>query len=695
MIYLEGVLFMYRHKLAICAAMALCSSSLALASVETSLREVVVGAAKETEMKSIVSTTVESLPAPVSTITKEEIEKTKVNHYLDLFRKAPGVYVSHFGQGDIGNGLTMRGFNGGQHGKETAVYVDGVPINHGTFGYVDMAWLAPEMVERIEIIRGPFSVLHGNNALSGSINIITKTKQPKHELSLSGGSFDTKRATATLGDVKTSVTPFVFVESFDTNGFRNNSDYTRYNGFAKLSFDVSNYTASVSIQHADKDWGAPGYIPLSLIQSGVLSRESATSTSDGGDNKMTRLTFAIAPTRGEKGVTASLWAIEDNLNRYSTSWNSTAANPSVNGGQQSHTIYNSKNFGWNGYYVFDTPSSISLLLGSDGKHDTLKNANYNTTNRLHTKTNRDLDYTVFNYGVYGQAQYLIAKGLKATAGVRWDAFENDIDNNLIAANSGTGKTSVTSPKIGLSYTPADFVTFFTNFGEGFRYAEATQLSPNSATQPKNLDLKPYKIKSYDIGVNLAPTNDLYLALTYYKTDTEGELRLDAASQQYTNIGETSRKGYEFEAKYKINKEWGAFLNWSYVDAKVKNSLMSTINGVTADGDKITVQPADYGSLGFDYETKAFGGKINADLYYQYIGKFAIVDTGSIESGDNRRYNAKVSFDKGDWNVFGGATYIPTKDSSEIMTTSTVAGKTVAGIETKPEWDFSFGIKYRF
>lgn len=695
MIYFKGVLFMKVQKSAICAVLALYGSTLAFASAETSLKEIVVGAAKETEAKSVVSTSTESLPAPTSTITKEEIEKTKVNHYLDLFRKAPGVYVSHFGQGDVGNGLTMRGFNGGQHGKETAVYVDGVPVNHGTFGYVDMAWLAPEMVERIEIIRGPFSALHGNNALSGSINIITKNKQPKHELSLSGGSFDTKRATATLGDTKTTVTPFVFVESFDTNGFRNNSDYTRYNGFAKLSFNVENYIASVSIQHADKDWSAPGYIPLSLIQNGVLNRESATSKTDGGDNKMTRLTLNISPARGEKGITASVWAIEDNLNRYSTSWSSTAANPSVNTGQQSHTIYNSKNVGWNGYCVFDTPSVVSLLLGTEGKHDTLKNANYNTTNRIHTKTNRDLDYTVFNYGIYGQAQYLIAKGLKATAGVRWDGFENDIDNNVVTANSGNGKTSIASPKIGLSYTPVDFVTFFTNFGEGFRYAEATQLSPNSATQPKNLDLKPYKIKSYDVGVNLAPVNDLYLALTYYTTDTEGELRLDTATQQYTNIGETSRKGYEFEAKYRLNKEWGAFLNWSHVDAKVKNPLKSTVNGVTADGDKITVQPSDYGSLGFDYETKAFGGKINADVYYQYIGKFAIVDTGSIESGKNDRYNAKVSFDADKWGAFVGATYIPTKDSSEIMTTSTVAGQTVAGIETKPEWDFSFGVKYKF
>ncbi len=107
------------------------------------------------------------LPAAVTVIGREEIERTNVGRdYTDLLRRVPGINAYSFGQGDIGSPIKMRGFTGtGAHGGDVAIYIDGVPqnfpsANQGGPGMSDLSWLTPDMIERIEVIKGPFSAVY-------------------------------------------------------------------------------------------------------------------------------------------------------------------------------------------------------------------------------------------------------------------------------------------------------------------------------------------------------------------------------------------------------------------------------------------------------------------------------------------------------------------------------------------------------
>jgi outer membrane receptor for ferrienterochelin and colicin len=143
----------------------------------TVIPEVIVEAEAITEEKGNISIKSETLPSSVHVITKEEIEKMPIFHYLDIFKKLPGMYLRNYGEGDIADGIGMRGYPSG-HVKDIGVFIDGVPVNvpnHShTHGWADIGWLTPEMIERVEVIKGPFSALYGNFALGGVINIITK-----------------------------------------------------------------------------------------------------------------------------------------------------------------------------------------------------------------------------------------------------------------------------------------------------------------------------------------------------------------------------------------------------------------------------------------------------------------------------------------------------------------------------------------
>lgn len=141
-------------------------------------------------------------PASVSVIGQEQIEKQPVYNLGDLLIQAPGV------TGDLGNSsslskITMRGMDS----QYTLILVDGKRVNsssssvYGGLGYQDLNWISPEMIDHIEVIRGPMSTLYGSDAMGGMINIITK-KIPSHWRFSGNGNY-TRSGDSNRGDATT------------------------------------------------------------------------------------------------------------------------------------------------------------------------------------------------------------------------------------------------------------------------------------------------------------------------------------------------------------------------------------------------------------------------------------------------------------------------------------------------------------
>ena len=76
--------------------------------------------------KKDISLNAAAMPADVDIVTSNDLETMQVNHYLDMLRETPGMNLSRYNQGGIGDGIGMRGFFS-DHGGQTAFYVDGVP----------------------------------------------------------------------------------------------------------------------------------------------------------------------------------------------------------------------------------------------------------------------------------------------------------------------------------------------------------------------------------------------------------------------------------------------------------------------------------------------------------------------------------------------------------------------------------------
>ena len=203
----------------------------------------------------------QALP-PVVIIDRAEIERSNAIDVAELLRYQAGIEIARNG----GPGQVTSAFIRGANSTHTLVLVDGVKINPGTAGGAALQNITPEMVERIEIVKGPRSSLYGSEAIGGVINIITRRATSPAELGahVQAGRYGLRGAgarAATQGErfgagisataVRTDGFP-TFRDSSDDRGFENDtvSAWTRAE-FGAMELEASHWQAEGNTEYAD------------------------------------------------------------------------------------------------------------------------------------------------------------------------------------------------------------------------------------------------------------------------------------------------------------------------------------------------------------------------------------------------------------------------------------------------------------
>ncbi len=171
-----------------------------------------------------------SAPASVNVVTKEKMEKRNVKTLDDLVNEIPGVYVhrTRVVLDTPTDSISLRGIPGY---RRNLVMIDGIPLNGPQGGELKLGGFRFEDIERIEVVKGPFSALYGGLAIGGVVNIIS-TLPEKREFNFKtgyGSSFDRGKALDDLrkvylsyGDKIKNLSFFVSYGHEATNGFPNN-----------------------------------------------------------------------------------------------------------------------------------------------------------------------------------------------------------------------------------------------------------------------------------------------------------------------------------------------------------------------------------------------------------------------------------------------------------------------------------------
>lgn len=218
-----------------------------------SLKELVVtGARQEMDIR--------HLSMNVSVVDRKAIEQFHVSSILPLLtEQVPGMFVTSRGvmgygvSGGSAGTITMRGLSSGT--GQLMMLVDGHPQFMGLFGHPTPDAYQSLMVERVEVLRGPSSMLYGGNAMGGVVNIVTRRMEKDGIMTTANvgyGSYNTLETEVTNRLRKGAFTSVLGVSYNRTDGHRPNMSFEQVNGFVKLGYELTNnwnITADASVTH--------------------------------------------------------------------------------------------------------------------------------------------------------------------------------------------------------------------------------------------------------------------------------------------------------------------------------------------------------------------------------------------------------------------------------------------------------------
>ncbi|MGA0373870.1 MAG: TonB-dependent receptor plug domain-containing protein [Flavobacteriaceae bacterium] len=193
----------------------------------------------------------------IQILTADQIRQSGVTHILDLLQQIAGLDIKRRGAGSTQADLNIRGGTFDQ----TLLLIDGIKLDDAQTGHHTLNFLPPpQMIQRIEIIKGPAARVYGQNAFTGAINIVTKKEIPKTlTLNLQQGNYDQTNGSIFLGDTGEKISVLGFVSRNNSDGYRYNTDYDQTQYFIKSTFNRHKTPLDLIASFSGRNFGANGF----------------------------------------------------------------------------------------------------------------------------------------------------------------------------------------------------------------------------------------------------------------------------------------------------------------------------------------------------------------------------------------------------------------------------------------------------
>lgn len=502
--------------------------------------------------------------ASTMTVREQDLRLRPIQRVGDLLRVAPGLITVQHAGGGKANQYLLRGFDA-DHGTDIALTVDGVPINmvshgHGQ-GYADTNWIIPEMIDRIEVYKGPYFAELGDFATAGAINLVTKRALKESFVTIQGGMFNTLRALAAAGPSFGKVrTLFLGEGSYSDGPFLNPERFKKYNLFAKLTYDLSTSSSiSLAVSSYGGDWYASGQIPSREVDAGRLNFFGNIDPTEGGNSSRYNVYLSYQFRDGPNELTALAYFSRYTLKIYSNFTLFSADSENGDGILQGDERYlgglranyrRRQKWRW---LRFDT--SIGISARFDDIHNSLDNQR--AREQLATVAAHQVRET--SLALYVKEEIAFSRWVRLIAALRTDGFffdVTDLREDLATQNgatSGVRGDVMFSPKATLVVSPHRTVDLFVNFGRGFHSNDGRGVV--RAVDPVT-PLTP--ALGYEVGARTRLFNRLDLAASFWGLDLDSEL-VWLGDEGTTEASAPSRRlGFEFEGRMRI-------LDWLFAD----------------------------------------------------------------------------------------------------------------------------------
>jgi iron complex outermembrane receptor protein len=409
--------------------------------------------------------------------------------------------------------ISIRGV-GGNPNTDVLTLIDGRPQYMGMMGHPVADSYLSAHIERVEIIRGPASLLYGSNAMGGVVNFITRSvARPgiSGSATLSYGSYDSQHLGANIGY---QVNQWSTIASFTherTDGFRPWSEFNANSGYLKSSYHINDqYTITIDGSLTKFKTYDPGTITTPKINNWMDIQRGYVGASIDNDFGISKGSFRFAYNFGHHELYTT-WVSDD-----------FAAVASL-------------------YQTLSLFPDNTLTVGIDmnkfgGKgHDNSK------------------DYgapSVYEYAFYAFMQHTLFQKLILNGGLRYD------NNELFGG--------VVIPQIGAAYKLTDETTVRTTVGKGFRSPTIRELYLFPAPTPT---LQPENMWNYEVGVSQTLSGRISLDLTGFVSEGKNIIITQGVwpNMKLTNSGSFIHQGVEFTGSAFVSTDLHVQTSYSYIN----------------------------------------------------------------------------------------------------------------------------------
>ena len=488
---------------------------------------VVTGTRNETDIR--------HLPMTLSIVGRPEIEKRyEPSLFPILNEQIPGLFTTSRGVMGYGvstgaaGGISVRGIGGS---AQMLVLIDGHPQYMGLFGHPIADAYQTMLAERVEVLRGPASVLYGSNAMGGVINIVTRRQKEngvQTSVNLGAGSYGTIQTEATNRIRKGRFSSVVSASYNRTDGHRADMGFEQYGGYAKLGYDISevwNVYGDVNVTHFNAS--NPGPVSAPLFDN---------------DSRITRGMASFALQNNYERTSGALSVFYN--------WGRHKINDGYEAGESPQTsLFYSKDLmmGISWYQSATLFTGNRLTLGFDYQH--FGGESWNrviASGEKEPGVNKKQD----EFAGYVDIRQNFSDWLSMNIGLRAD-HHSHVGTELV-------------PQGGLAFHLPRNAELKAMVSKGFRNPTIREMY---MFPPQNPNLKPERLMNYELSFSqkLLENRLQYGANLYYINGDNMIMTIPVEGQPMNvNTGEIENWGIETNVACRINSRWSVNANYSWL-----------------------------------------------------------------------------------------------------------------------------------
>lgn len=522
-------------------------------------------------------------PHAISVISGDDIAKSSSGSVADLLSREANLNLQSFYGSDKKATVDLRGM-GDTAASNVLILVDGVRLNEMDLSGADLTAIPLSQIRRVEILRGGGSVMYGDGAVGGVINIITVAHvpdRPRATLDFARGSYGTEdyRLASSIGNG-----PLKFklnLSQYDSDGFRRNGDLHSRNAAAEIRLlapaGLTFLDTYLRVRKHHDEYGFPGPVSAEDFASGTGARRATKTPFDRGETDDTVYTFGARTDFGRFGRLEFQSTWRDHENPYIIGYTELLTRDEQLSTITSRTHDQRLTYS-NGIPAFG--QEHELRLGIDRR--TGNYARYSGGRYIEDASEQKLG-KIASRGLFSSLTLRPAGNLAINMGIRTDRFSSRLSDekytntcdfdaswNLqctpyayVPQNQREAVWHNKGSELGVTWTPLPILSAYASVTRTFRNPNIDELVLAAS------DLRPQSGRTTEAGVRLQAGEAWQVSFGVFRIHNRDEIYYGADPSSHTSANRnyelpTQRTGSEFEARWRPIPALSLKLNMGYV-----------------------------------------------------------------------------------------------------------------------------------